>query len=81
LVGEELIMETGRTGQIYQWLKDGECIVDGPDYDGTRTKKVIVKHASSTSEGMYTCSVDGNVVNRFRQMLSKSILLQGIVYS
>jgi hypothetical protein len=72
LVGEKLIIETSETGQTYQWLKDGYRIMDGPDYDGTTTKILTVKCASSTSEGMYTCSVDGNVVNQFRQILSKS---------
>jgi hypothetical protein len=82
LVGEKLTMENSETGQTYQWLKDGNRIVDGPDYDGTTTKKLTVKHASSISAGMYTCSVDGNVVTKIRQILSKSTdYLQGFVSS
>ena len=72
MVGEKLIMETSETGQRYQWRKDGNRIVDGPDYGGTTTKTLTIKRASSISEGMYTCSVNGNVVTRIRQILSKS---------
>jgi hypothetical protein len=72
LVGEKLIMKTSETGQTHQWLKDGYRIMDGPDYDGTTTKILTIKRAPSTSEGIYTCSVDGNVVTRIRQILSKS---------
>ena len=72
LVGEKLIMETSKTGQTYQWLKDGNPIVNGQEYDGANTPKLTVKNASSTSAGTYTCRVDRNVVNQFRQILSKS---------
>ena len=78
LVGEKLIMETSETGQTYQWLKDGNLIVHDPEYDGANTPKLTVKHASSISAGMYTCRVDGNDVNRFRQILSKSTYMQQV---
>jgi hypothetical protein len=84
LVGEKLIMQTSefQTGQTYQWKKDDNRIMDGPDYDGTTTKKLTVKHASSTSAGIYTCIVDRYVVTQIHQILGKfADQLQGFVYT
>ena len=65
-------METSKTGQTYQWLKDGNPIVNDQEYGGANTPKLTVENASSTSAGMYTCRVDGNDVNQFHQIFSKS---------
>ena len=71
-------METNKTGYTYRWLKDDILLRDGPDYEGTNTPKLTVKHASSLSSGLYTCMVDGINVNEFLQILSKLELLQTI---
>jgi len=44
----------------YQWMKDGQSLVDGDVYSDTRSDVLLVHRASQETAGSYICDIEGS---------------------
>ena len=43
--------------EYYQWSKDGQPLLDGPDFSGVSSNMLFIDRASQGTEGKYSCCV------------------------
>ena len=53
----------GNTPLKYQWVLGEERLIDGDNYEGASTSRLVIKKASLQEEGCYHCEVEDEVDN------------------
>ena len=53
----------GNTPLKYQWVLEEKRPIDGDNYEGTNTSRLVIKKASLQDEGCYHCEIKDEVDN------------------
>ena len=53
----------GNTPLKYHWVLEEKRLIDGDNYEGASTSRLVIKKASLQDEGCYHCEVEDEVDN------------------
>ncbi len=65
--------QQGPCAVAYQWMRNGQAVVDGGHYSGAQTATLSVTHGAKSDSGTFTCRIDNGLYAATSQPASLTV--------